>query len=153
MKFHVFSGRFQQRSFHVSCLEKKKKEEALLADGERRLAELILEEKATPSPFAAPPPVGPEVSSELSRMQGIIANLQRKLARLRSVDPVNPTVEDDESMVADVPHKKSRVCPATPMAIARIGAPRTPLAIMGGHAQGSSDGLHPCRGRFCHGMD
>ena len=42
------------------------------------------------------------------------------------------------------PHKKSRVCPATPMAIAGIGAPRTPLAIMGGHAQGSNDGLHLC---------
>ena len=132
------------REVLAETLVAQEKEEALLADGERRLAELILDEKAIPSPFAAPPPVGPKVSSELSRMQGIIANLQRELARFRSVDPVNPTVEDEESMVADLPHKKSRVCPATPMAIAGIGAPRTPLAIMGGHAQGSNDGLHLC---------
>ena len=99
------------REVLAESLAAQEKEEALLADGERRLAELVLKEKATPSPFAAPPPVGPEVSSELSRMQGIIDNLQRELARLRSVEPLNPTAEDDESMVADLPHKKSRVGP------------------------------------------
>ena len=94
---------------------KQEKEEALLPDGERRLAELVSQKKAIPSFFAAPSaPVGPEVSSELGRMQGIIDNLQRELAGLRAIEPLIPAAEDDESMVADLPHKKFRIGPTTP---------------------------------------
>ena len=64
----------------------QEKEEELLADGQRRLPELVLEEKAIPFPFVPPPQVGPEVSSELSRMWGIIDNFQHELARLYAVE-------------------------------------------------------------------
>ena len=66
----------------------QEKEETLWADKERRLAELVLEEKAAPSPSTVPPQsVGPDVSAELSRMQAIIDNLQGEFPRLRGRAP------------------------------------------------------------------
>ena len=94
-----------------------------------------------PSPFKVDPQhVVPDVA-EFKRMQDTIVRLQRELASLRSVDSVDPTVDDDESLVVDLPHKKSRVGP-TMLLGTSMGVPRTPLAITEGHAQGSS-GLHP----------
>ena len=119
----------------------QEQQEVLLTDGQRRLAELQQEEKAMPSPFKLDPQhVVPDVA-EFKRMQDTIIRLQRELASLRSVDSVDPTVDDDESLVVDLPHKKSRVGPTTLLGTS-MGVPRTPLAITGGHGQGSS-GLHP----------
>ena len=39
-----------------------------------------------------------DASAELSRLQGVINDLQRELARLRPVQPVEPTISDDVSM-------------------------------------------------------
>ena len=120
----------------------QEKEETLWADKERRLAELVLEEKAAPSPSTVQAQsVGPDVSAELSRMQGIIDNLQGELARLCAVAPLDPTADVNESMVSHLPHKKSRV--AQPRLATTRGAPRTPLAVTGGHAQDSSSGFPP----------
>ena len=126
----------------AAALADQEQQEVLLADGERRLAELQEEEKATPSPFKVDPQHAVPDVADIKRMQDTIVRLQRELARLRPVDPVDTTADDDESMVADLPHKKSRVGPTTPLGIA-VGAPRTPLAITRGHAQGSSGELHP----------
>ena len=85
----------------------QEKQEALLADGEQRLSQLLLEEKNNLSPFTVPPPPV-DASAELSRMQGVINDLQRELARLRPVQPVDPTISDDESMaLVPVPQSAS----------------------------------------------
>ena len=39
-----------------------------------------------------------DASAELSRMQGVINDLRRELARLRPVQPVDPTISEDESL-------------------------------------------------------
>ena len=85
----------------------QEKQEALLADGEQRSSQLLLEEKNNLSPFTVPPPPV-DASAELSRMQGVINDLQRELARLRPVQPVEPTISDDESMaLVPAPHSAS----------------------------------------------
>ena len=75
-------------------------------------------------------------------MQEIIDGLQRELANLRCGQfPRSILVEDDEDMVADLPHKKSIVGPRIPLALT-FGAPRTPIAITGDRGQSSGgDGL------------
>ena len=65
----------------VACHEK---EESLLADGEERLSQLRAAAKRVPSPFTVPPvPVVPNITDEMQRMQRVIDELQRELARLK----------------------------------------------------------------------
>ena len=116
----------------------QEKEEGLLAEGERRLEQSFAEERATPSPFTAPPglPVVPTVSAEVSRLLAIIDSLQEEMSHLRvGVVRSTATDEDDDDAVADLPHKKSRV---TPSVITGGRAPQTPPAITGGDGQGST---------------
>ena len=72
----------------------QEKQEALMADGEQRLSQLLLEEENNLSPFTVPPPPV-DASAELSRVQDVINDLQRESARLRPVQPVEPTISDD----------------------------------------------------------
>ena len=66
----------------ASAITDLEQQEALLADGERRLAELKVEEKAVPSPFKADPPhIAPE---EFKCLQETIVGLQQELANLRA---------------------------------------------------------------------
>ena len=118
-------------------------QEALLADGERRLEALLVKEKVLPSPFTVPQPaITPNVQAEFSRLQGIIDSLQQELARLRCGEHLSHTLpDDDDDMVADLPHKKTKVGPQTPPVISGC-APRTPLAITGGHGQSPDCGIH-----------
>ena len=76
----------------AACLAAQEKEEALLADGEQRLVQLLLEEKNNPSPFRSPPlpPVVADAKAELLRMQTVIDDLQRDLVRLRGGPPADP---------------------------------------------------------------
>ena len=123
-------------------LQRKKNKKRLLADGERRLEELLLIERTTPSPFSVPPvPIVPDVQAEVAMMQGIIDRLQEELAMMRS-GRVSETVEDadDEDMVAGLPHKKSRVGPSTLQGLNGGRAPTTPLAITGGTRARPSEG-------------
>ena len=68
--------------------------------------------------------------AEFKGMQDTIVRLQGELATLRSVDSVDPTVDDDESLVADLPHKKSRVGPTTFLGI--NGCSEDPIGNHGG---------------------
>ena len=71
------------RNTLASAIADQEQQEALLADGERRLAELKVEEKAVPSPFKADPPhIAPE-EEEFKRLQETIVGLQQELANLR----------------------------------------------------------------------
>ena len=124
----------------AEAVASQEKEEGLLAGRERRLDQLLAEERATP-PFTAPPglPVVPTVSAEVSRLQAIIDSLQDEMSQLR-VGVVRSTAmdDDDDDAVADLPHKKSRVSPVSPLDITGGRAPQTPPAITGGHGQGST---------------
>ena len=148
------SGQFPNASSRQSCLSRgsrsgwtqpkrplcepeREAQAAAVADQEQH--EVLL--KAIPFLFKVDPQHEVPDVAEFKRMQDTIVRLQRELSSLLSVDPVDPTVDDGESLVADLPHKKSRVGPTTPLGTS-TGVPRTPLAITGGHAQGSS-GLHP----------
>ena len=106
----------------VSAIADLEQQEPLLADGERRLAELKVKKTAVPSPFEVDPPLAPE--EEFKRLQETIVGLQQELAKLR-VRQSNPTMvdEDDDDVVLGLPHKKTKV------------GPSTPLAITSGHAQ------------------
>ena len=129
----------KSRTALTEAVAAQEEQERLLADGERRLEELLLKERTTPSPFSVPPvPIVPDVQAEVARMQGIIDRLQEELAMMRP-GRVSETVEDadDEDMVAGLPHKKSRVGPSTPQGLNGGRAPTTPLAITGGHASAS----------------
>ena len=90
-------------------------QEALSADGERRLEALLAKEKVLPSPFTVPQPaITPNVQAEFSRLQGI-DSLQQELAHLRCGEHLSHTLpDDDDDMVADLPHKKTKVGPQTP---------------------------------------
>ena len=105
----------------ASAIADLEQQEALLADGERRLAGLKVKETAVPSPFKVDPPLAPE--EEFKRLQETIVGLQQELAKLR-VRQSNPTmVDEDDDVVLGLPHKKTKV------------GPSTPLAITTGHAQ------------------
>ena len=84
----------------TACLPAQEKQEALLADGEQRLVQLLHEEKNNPSLFRSPPipPVVTDAKAELLRMQTVIDDLQRELVRWRGDPPVDPTAKDDDSM-------------------------------------------------------
>ena len=84
----------------AACVSVQEKEEALLADGEQRLVQLLLEEKKNPSPFRSPPPppVVADAKAELLRMQTVIDDLQRELVRYRGGPLVDSTAKDDDSM-------------------------------------------------------
>ena len=113
-------------------------QEALLADGERRFEALLGKEKVLPSPFTVPQPaITPNVQAEFSRLQGIIDSLHQ---RTRG-EHLSHTLPDDDDMVADLPHKKTKVGPQTAPVISGC-APRTPLAITGGHGQSPDCGIH-----------
>ena len=75
----------------TEALAAQDKQETLLADGEQRLSQLLLEEKNNLSLFTVPPPLV-DASAELSRMQGVINDLQRELARLRPFQPGKLTI-------------------------------------------------------------
>ena len=109
----------QAREALAQALTAQEEQEALLTEGEKRLAELQEKEKTMQSPFTVPEPmVAPHVQAEFSRMQEIIDGLQRELANLRGAQPPCSTlVEDDEDMAANLPHKKSKVGPRTPLAL------------------------------------
>ena len=110
----------------ADAIASQEKEEGLLIEGERRLEALLAEERTIPSPFVAPPAI--PVSSTVCN---------RRFAQLRGV-PIRSTVmDDDDDVEADLPHKKSRV------------APRTPLAITGGHA---ADTFPAITGSHVHGL-
>ena len=108
----------------ASALADPEQQEALLADGERRLAEFKIEEKAVPSPFKVDPPHIPPEVEEFHRLQDTIVGLQQEFAKLRArqSDPTMIDEDDDDAMIG-LPHKKSKV------------GPSTPLAITSGHAQ------------------
>ena len=118
-------------------------QEALLADGVRRLEALLAKEKVLPSPFTVPQPaITPNVQAEFSRLQGIIDSLQQELAHLRCGERLSHTLRDDDDyMVADLHHKKTKVGSQTPAVISGC-APRIPLAITGGHGQSPDCGIH-----------
>ena len=107
----------------ASAIADQEQQEALLAEGERRLAELKVAEMAVPSPFKVDPPLAP-AEEEFKRLQETIVGLQQELAKLR-VRQSNPTMvdEDDGDVLLGLPHKKTKV------------GPSTPLAITSGHAQ------------------
>ena len=97
----------------------RSEQEAVLADGERRLEEA---EQAMPSSFSVHvPPVGPDVQAESSRMQETIDKLQRELAKLRSgpAQPLPPAVSDDDG--DECRRKKPRAGRTTPLAITGRG--------------------------------
>ena len=105
----------------ASAIADQEQQEALLADGERSLAELKVEEKAVPSPFKSDPPhIAPE-EEEFKRLQETIVGLQQELANLRARQ-LNPTMvdEDDDDVVLGLPHKKTKVGPSTPLAITSV---------------------------------
>ena len=117
-------------------------QEAFLADGERRLEALLAKEMVLPSPFTVPQPaITPNVQAEFSRLQGIIDSLQQELAHLRCGERLSHTLPDDDDMVADLPHKKTKVGSQTPAVFSGC-APRTHLAITGGHGQSPDCGIH-----------
>ena len=91
----------------------EEQQEALLADGERRLAELKIEEKAVPSPFKVDPPYLTREVEEFQRLQDTIVGLQQELAKLRARQS-DPTMidEDDDDAVVGLHHKKSKVGPS-----------------------------------------
>ena len=101
-------------------------QEALLADGERRLEALLAKDKVLLSPFTVPQlAITPNVQAEFSRLQGIIDSLQQELAHLRCGEHLSHTLpDDDDDMVADLPHKKTKVGRQTPPVISGC-APRT----------------------------
>ena len=117
-----------------------RKQEALLTGGEKRLAGLQEKEKTMQSPFIVPEPmVVPHVQAEFSRMQEMIDGLQKELAILRGAQlPCSILVEEDEDMAANLPYKKSKVVPQTPLALT-FGAPKTPIAITGDRGLSSGD--------------
>ena len=85
----------------AACVSAQEKEEALLADGEQRLVQLLLEEKKkNPSPFRSLPlpPVVADAKAELLRMQTVIDDLQRELVRYRGGPLVDSIAKDDDSM-------------------------------------------------------
>ena len=112
----------------------------LVAEGERRLEQLLVEEQATPSPFTAPPgpPAVLTVPAEVSRLQAIIDSLQEKFSQLRVGVVRSTAMDEDDDNTVDLPHKKSRVSPVTPLAITGGRAPQTPPATTGGHGKGST---------------
>ena len=63
-----------------SAVASQKMEENLLAEGERRLAELMIEEKAIPSPFQVTPACN--VNVELDHLRAEIARLRQQRERL-----------------------------------------------------------------------
>ena len=65
------------------AMASQREEESLLAEGERRLAELTMEEKALPSPFQVTPDC--KVNAELDQ-------LRSEIARLRQQQHVRPVV-------------------------------------------------------------
>ena len=90
------------RDILASALADQEQQEALLADGERRLAELKIVD---------PPHILPVVE-EFQRQQDTIVGLQQELAKLRARQS-DPTMieEDDDGAMIGLPHKKSKVGP------------------------------------------
>ena len=85
----------------------QQEQEALLADGVKRLTSHQEKERTMPSPFAIPEPMVPGcVQAEFSRLQSVIDGLQKELASLRSGQPVQATSVDDDD-VMDSRHKRS----------------------------------------------
>ena len=106
----------------------QQEQEAMLADGVKRLTELQEKERSMPSPFAVPEPTVPaSVQAEFSRLQSVIEGLQKELSSFRSGHAVHfsGVEDDDDDMVVDLRHKKSKVGPRTPLAITGA-APATP---------------------------
>ena len=136
---HAAQVAVKAREALEEALASQAKEEGLLADGQRRLEQLLVEERETPNPFTAPPGPSaiPTAPAEVSRLQAIIDRLQQEISQLR-VGVVRSTAmdDDDDDAVVDLPHKKPRGAPATPLAITGGHAPQTPPAITGGHGQG-----------------
>ena len=63
----------------------QQEQEAMLADGVKRLTELQEKERSMPSPFAVPEPtVSASVQAEFSRLQSVIEGLQKELSSFRS---------------------------------------------------------------------
>ena len=108
----------------------------MLADGMKRLTKLQEKERSMPSPFAVPEPtVSASVQAEFSRLQSAIEGLQKELSSFRSGHAVHFSgVEDDDDMVVDLRHKKSKVGPKTPLAITGA-APATPPFFNGDSQQ------------------
>ena len=130
----------KQKVVEQTRLETEKAKEVLSTDGERRLEALLAKEEVLPSPFTVPQPaITPNVQAEFSRLQGIIDSVQQELAHLQCAERLSHTLpdDDDDDMVADLPHKKTKVGSQTPAVISGC-APRTPLAITGGHGQSPS---------------
>ena len=109
----------------------QQEQEALLADGVKRLTSLQEKERTMPSPFSIPEPTVPGcVQAEFSRLQSVIDGLQKELASLRSGQPVQAiSVDDDDDDAMDSRHKRSKTAPNTPLAITRV--PGTPSIFNG----------------------
>ena len=99
----------------------QQEQEAMLADGVQE------KERSLPSPFAPEPTVPASVQAEFNRLQSVIKGLQKELSAFRSGHTVHfsGVEDDDDDMVVDLRHKKSKVGPKTPLAITGA-APATP---------------------------
>ena len=98
----------------------QQEQEAMLADRVKRLTELQEKERSLESPFAVPEPTVPaSVQAEFNRLQSVIEGLQKELSSFRSGHAVHfsGVEDDDDDMVVDFRHKKSKVDPKTPLAI------------------------------------
>ena len=114
----------QARDELAVAIADQEQQEVLFADGERRLAEVQIEEKDIPFPFRVDPPHAVPEVEEFKRLQDTIVDLQRELAKLRAPQSCSTVMdEDDDDVVAGHLHKRSKV------------GPSTPLAITSGHAQ------------------
>ena len=95
----------------TEALAHEKKEEALLTEAEERLSQLRVALKDIPSPFTVPiPPVVPDLSHDMHRMQRVIDELQRELTRLRTVpahQQMSATPRDDDPMEFAGTHQPS----------------------------------------------
>ena len=106
----------------------QQEQEAMLADGVKRLTELQEKERRLPSLFAVPEPTVPaSVQAEFNRLQSVIEGLQKELSAFWSGHAVHfsGVDDDDDDMVVDLRHKKSKVGPKNPLAITGA-APATP---------------------------
>ena len=108
----------------------QQEQEALLADGVKRLTALQEKERTIPSPFTIPEPVVSGcVQAEISRLQSVIDGLQKELASLRSGQIVQATSVDDDDDMMDSRHMRSKMAPKTPFAITSV--PGTPSIFNG----------------------
>ena len=132
----------RRRRVLSSAQTEQVEQEAPLADGERRLQALLAKERFCRRRSQFHSLQSHRTSRQSSAgCKGIIDSLEQELAHLRCGERLSHTLPDDDDMVADLPHKKAKVGSRTPAVVSGC-APRTPLAITGGHGQSPDCGIH-----------